>query len=208
MPLGQTSLQGIRKVHVELGERALVLGLGLVGQLAAQLIKLDGAVPVIGVDRIQERLRIALECGIDEVIDARNENWIAKLEPKPQIVIESTGAPEAVSDALRAVSKYGRVSLVGCPRGVSEVDFYHDVHLTGVTIVGAHALKPVPEYESRPGFWTWRDDALCFMDLLRRGRIVLEPLITERVDCKDIEDAFRELLEWKLDKLGIIVNWK
>ena len=56
MPLGQTSLQGIRKVRIELGESVLVLGMGLVGQLAAQLIKLAGAVPVMGIDCVSDRL--------------------------------------------------------------------------------------------------------------------------------------------------------
>jgi len=208
MPLGQTSLQGIRKVRIELGESSLVLGMGLVGQLAAQLIKLDGAVPVIGVDRVPDRLQSALECGIDEVIEARDEDWISTLAGKPQVVIESTGSPEAVSDAFKIVSPFGRVSLLGCPRGESLVDFYSDVHLKGVTVVGAHAIKPVPEYESRPGFWTWMHDAVCFMELLRRGRVILGPLVTERVSCREIEDVFRELLEGKLDKLGIVIDWK
>ena len=208
MPLGQTSLQGIRKVRIELGERALVLGMGLVGQLAAQLIKLNGAVTVIGVDRVANRLKIALKCGIDEIIEAQDEDWISKLTEKPQVVIESTGSPEAVSDAFKAVAPFGRVSLLGCPRGRSLVDFYHDVHLKGVTVVGAHAIIPVPAHESRPGFWTWMHDAVCFMELLRRGRINLGPLVTERVSCREIEDVFRELLEWQLDKLGIVIIWK
>ena len=56
MPLGQTSLQGIRKVRIELAKSAFVLGMGLVGQLAAQLIKLAGTVPVMAVDCVSDRL--------------------------------------------------------------------------------------------------------------------------------------------------------
>ena len=62
-----------------------------------------------------------------------------------------------------------------CPcwdvRGESLVNFYSDVHLKGVTVIVAHALKPAPEHDSRPGFWTWMHDAVCFILV---GKLIAE----------------------------------
>jgi L-iditol 2-dehydrogenase len=163
--------------------------------------------PAVGVDRVDKRLKIALDCGADHVINSGNDNWQDILGEKPNAIIESTGAPEAVNMALQTVNTFGRVILLGSTRGDSTVNFYSDVHRNGVMIIGAHAARTVPKYESSPGYWTWRDEACCFMNLLKRKKINLEPLITNRTKWENIEDAYKEILAWNTDMIGTIINW-
>lgn len=205
--LGHIALQGVRKTRLEIGEAAMVIGLGVIGQISLQLARIGGALPAIGVDRIQSRLNTALQCGADKVFNADEENWMEAVGDKPQVVIELTGAPDAVGTALEIVRPFGRVSLTGSSRGLSTVNFYRDVHSKGVTIIGAHASSGVPKYESYPGYWTIKDNNMCILELIRRGRLNLDPLITDRVNWQDIEPAYQKMLEYSADMIGCIIQW-
>lgn len=207
MPLGQVALQGVRKSCIELGEKVMVLGMGVIGQLALQFCRLNGALPAIGADRMDKRLQQALDCGAHEVVNTGKENWLESLCEKPQVVIESTGFPDAVSVAMEAVAQMGRVVMLGSTRGDSTINFYKDVHSKGINIIGAHAGR-VPAVESRAGYWTWKDDANCFMKLLENKSINTDPLITDRINWRDAVQTYKKLLEWNMDTLGIVINWQ
>jgi 2-desacetyl-2-hydroxyethyl bacteriochlorophyllide A dehydrogenase len=211
LPLGVIALQGVRKARIEIAEAALVLGLGIVGQLALQVARVGGAFPAVGADRVAGRRERAAACGADRVLDAadpawRQQLWDATGGQGPPVVIEATGYPEAVGDAFQAAASFGRVVLLGSTRGASTVNFYRDVHRKGLTVVGAHILANAQQ-ESRPGFWTWLDDGAAFMRLLQGGRIRLAPLVTTRVDWPELEGVYREVLAWNTDMLGIVVRW-
>ena len=206
LALGQIALQGVRKTRVELGERVLVLGLGIIGQLALQMARLSGGMPVLGADRVALRLQIALECGAEQVLDTSQKNWLDQTG-KLAVVIESTGAPEGVPLAFQAADSFARVSLLGSTRGDSVVNFYRDVHRKGITVLGAHAMFSVPQVESHAGFWNWRDDADCFMRLLESGKLSLDPLLTEVVDWQKAEDVFMDILKWNTERVGTVIRW-
>jgi threonine dehydrogenase-like Zn-dependent dehydrogenase len=206
LTIGQIALQGVRKVRIELGESALILGLGIIGQMALQICRLCGAAPVVGVDRVEGRMRAALECGADRALDSRKDGWI-KEAGEPRVVIESTGAPEAVSLAFQAAGRFARVSLLASTRGDSTVNFYRDVHRKGITVIGAHASLTVAGSESRPGFWTWMDDAECFMRLLKAGRILLEPLISTVADWRQAEELYSRILAGDPALIGTVLRW-
>jgi threonine dehydrogenase-like Zn-dependent dehydrogenase len=210
--LGIIALQGVRKARIELGESVLVIGLGIVGQLALQFARLHGALPVIGLDYVSTRRQIASTCGADSVLDAADQIWKKHLQQQtggtgPHVVIEATGAPEVVAQALQAARPFGRVVLLGSSRGESTVNFYRDVHKRGLTVLGAH-LSTVPEQESRPGFWRWCDNAECFMKLLQGQRIRLAPLITERIVWEGIAETYRHVLAWDREMIGTVITWQ
>ena len=210
--IGVISMQGVRKLRIELGESALSLGLGLVGQLALQFASINGALPAIGMDLVESRLQMAKDCGAEAVIHAMDEHWQDALYDVTDgkgadVVIESTGFPDAITTAFESVKKYGRVVLLGSTRGESTVNFYKHVHKKAITVIGAHA-QAIPEYESRPGFWTWQDDAACFMRLLERRRIHLQPLITHRVRWQQAEEVYEQVLSWNSSMVGIVMNWQ
>lgn len=59
--IGVISMQAVRKARLELGESTLVLGMGLIGQMAVQLAKANGASPVIGLDVVESKRKLAKE---------------------------------------------------------------------------------------------------------------------------------------------------
>jgi L-iditol 2-dehydrogenase len=206
--LGETVQQGVRKARIDLGEHVLVLGLGLIGQIAVLVSRLSGAAPVTAVDRVGARLEIARKVGADKTIEATSADWYEHLGgEKPEVVIECTGMPDVVAPAIKAVRELGRVILLGSTRGESSVNFYADVHRRGVTLIGAHATGSLPKGGSRPGNWTWADEAQCFVRLLHLGRLNLDPLITHRVHWSKAPEMYRQILDWKTDSLGVILQW-
>ncbi|HIE50316.1 MAG TPA: zinc-binding alcohol dehydrogenase [Armatimonadetes bacterium] len=211
--LGGIALQGIRKARLELGEAVLVLGQGLIGLLALQVARLSGGFPVIGADVSEWRLQVARRCGADEVLNPQQEGFAQRLAAAtggggPAVVIEATGHPEPINTAFRLAAGHGRVVLLGSTRGETEaVNFYRDVHRKGLTILGAHNSVR-PERDSAPGFWTWRDDAELMLNLLARGRFVLDPLITHRLPAAQAPEAYQMLLDWKEELLGVVLKWK
>ncbi len=212
LALGVICLQGVRKASIELGESVLVLGLGPVGLLALQLARANGGVPTIGADRVQSRLDRAQRMGADLVFDTSDPAWRETARAAtggngPHVVIESTGFPEPVAAALEAARRFGRVVLLGSTRGQSCVNLYATVHVKGLAVVGAHVMAN-PVAESRPGSWTWRDDAQAFLSLLARGRVAVDPLVTERVPWQRAPEAYDRILRWDPDAMIILIDWR
>ena len=65
-----------------------------------------------------------------------------------------------------------------------------------------------PEVESRPGFWTWKDDACAFLRLVKHGKLNLEPLITEKIKWQEIEDTYKKLLQGDPGMMVPMIDWQ
>jgi 2-desacetyl-2-hydroxyethyl bacteriochlorophyllide A dehydrogenase len=205
------AMQGVRKARIELGEPAIVIGAGIVGLLAMQLARLNGALPVIIVDRDEGRLKLAADVGADAGVraDADTLATVSRLcdgDGAP-VVIEATGNPAAILSAFQMAARWGRVVLLGSTRGVTEeVNFYRDVHVKGLTVIGAHnSLRPLKE--SSPGRWTAYDDQSLALRLIAHERLTVQPLITHRFPAREAVQAYELLKSPELTALGIILDW-
>jgi 2-desacetyl-2-hydroxyethyl bacteriochlorophyllide A dehydrogenase len=205
------ALQGVRKARLELGETALLLGLGLIGNLALQLARLQGAFPAIGLDLDAGRRETASRCGADVVLDPSTPGTPEALAGAtdgrgPSVVIEATGSAEAVNEALALAGTFARVVLLASTRGVTETNFYRDVHKKGLTVLGAHAIT-VPPHDSSPGYWTRGDDTQTVLRLLAGGRLQVGPLTSERFPWQEAPRAYDILASWRKDVLGMLLRW-
>lgn len=188
-------MAAIRKCRLEIGESALVMGQGVLGQLAVVLLKAAGAVPVIAADPVPEKRERALALGADFAFDPTDETFAAEVksvadtgrkvqngrtdDAGAKVVVEVTGNGAALDSALDAISPFGRLALLGCTRNSDfTINYYRKVHGRGVTLVGAHT-DARPDGESSSGWWTTRDDAFAFLRLLDRGRVSLEGFVDE-----------------------------
>jgi 2-desacetyl-2-hydroxyethyl bacteriochlorophyllide A dehydrogenase len=208
--LAAIALQGVRKARPEIGEAALVVGLGLIGNLALQLARLQGALPAIGLDVDAGRREIAARCGADACLDPDSDNGgaLAALTggSGPTLVIEATGNPEAVNEALKLAGYHARVVLLASTRGVTETNYYRDVHQKGLTVLGAHnSVRPARE--SSPGYWTLSDDYRTALLLLAGGRLNVKALTSEQFGWRDAPRAYEVLGSWRKDLLGMLLRW-
>ena len=188
-------LAAIRKTRLEIGEPAMVMGLGLLGQLGIRELRAAGAYPVIGVDPVASRREEALAGGADYVFDPFEEGFADKVKAVTgggaKVCLEVTGVGAGLDGALDCMAKFGRMALLGCTRSKEfQIDYYRKVHCPGITLIGAHT-NARPKVESHPGYFTHRDDIKAVLALQVGGRLDFSPMLTEKyspLECDAVYD--------------------
>ena len=206
------SFLGVRKLKIELGESAMIAGMGILGAFAVQIASLSGAVPVVVSDFDPVRRDLALKLGAAAAFSPDEENFVEKVKAAtggngPNAVVEVTGSAMAMQQALEYIAWEGRMSLLGCTR-VSDVpvDFYKYVHRRGISLIGAHTFTRAQQ-ESTPGRWTEHDDYRTFLKLVAAGKLQIRPLISEIVSPEAAHAVYARLAETKNPPLGIVFDW-
>ena len=206
-------LGGTRKLELELGESAMVMGQGLLGIFSTQFCRLSGANPVIAADLNPERRRLALELGADYAFDPSDPDFVEKVKAvtKGRGVngcVEVTGVSAAMKQALECASWMGRVSLLGCTR-VSDcgVDYYQAVHRPGVKLIGAHNFVR-PKHDSYPHHWTHHDDCRAILDMIANGRVKVAPIRSRVVKPEQAPEIFTQLADDPLFPMGTVFDWR
>lgn len=199
----EIAMASLRLEPVRFGETVAVIGMGIVGNLCAQLCKLAGGGIVAGADLLPERLKRALDCGVDRLLDLREKSlaeWGTSLTPDgPSLVVEAVGSSSAISSALKGVGKGGRIVLLGSPRTLMEVDPYYDIHRRGVRIIGAHGNAVAPEVREA-------DREFIMMMLLQR-RLKLAPLRSHTMPFREAANAYEGLRDHPEKYVGVILTY-
>ena len=199
----QIAMSAPRQAAVYFGENVLVIGMGLVGNLCAQLYALAGAGQVAAADLAVPRLRQALECGVALAFNLSEKplaDWLPELGPKgANLVVEAAGSGATVDLAIKAAARHGRVVLLGSPRDKLELDPYFDIHRTGVHLIGAQA--------STVDAATIEQDIPFLWSLLADGRINVEPLITHVLPYTEAQQAYEGLRDRKDEFLGVLLEY-
>lgn len=130
-------LHGVDRLGSVLGRSALVFGAGPIGLLMCRLLAIGGA-SVDAVDRAPVRLAAAATFGA-----IRTAGTVAELDqPNWEVVVDATGNPEAVRDALRVTARAGRLGLLGVSGPRRSFDFEpFDVVARELTIVGINSVR-------------------------------------------------------------------
>jgi len=191
-------LSAIRKCRPELGESAVVMGQGILGLIAVQLLRLSGIYPVLAADPIADRREKALRAGADYALDPLSPDFSKTVKELTaggsHIAIEVTGNGPALNSVLDCMRRMGRIALLGCTRHSDfSVDYYHKVHGPGISLIGAHTSAR-PSFESSPGLWTQRDDANTLLALLAAKKLDLRSLVEETHAPSDAEAVYSRLI--------------
>lgn len=201
----------IRKTRLEVGESAIVMGLGILGMLAVQELRAAGAVPVIAVDPIEARRKQALENGADYAIDSNDSEFVRKIKELTnggvKVAIEVTGVGKALDQVLDVMAPKGRVALLGCTRDKNfTIDYYRKVHGPGVTMIGAHTASR-PQVDSYPGFWTVHDEMDAILRLEKGGRLNLQNIVSEIHSPAEAPEVYHRMLTEKNFPVGVQFDW-
>ena len=205
-------LASIRKTRLEIGESALVMGLGILGQFAVKFLKTAGAVPIIVADPIEERRQEALQSGADYAFNPFDEDFAKKVKEVSQggvkVAIEVTGVGAGFDSALDCMAPFGRVALLGCTRDKNfEIDYYKKIHFPGITIIGAHN-QARPMNDSYPGFFTMQDDMRTMHKLLSGGRLNLDGIIAETHTPEECGEVFTRLVNDRHFPTVVQFDWR
>ncbi|MGH3718860.1 MAG: bi-domain-containing oxidoreductase [Pseudonocardiaceae bacterium] len=218
--VGAIALQGVRRGEPQLGEVALVIGLGLIGQLVVQLLTASGA-RVIGVEPASERCRLAerlgaIVCGgpgSDLVDNAVHE--LTGGHGVDQVYLAAGGAGnEPVELAARLSRDRGRVVDIGkCSLDLPWNAYYEkELDVRFSRSYGPGRYDPGYELEGRDypiGYvrWTQRRNLECFLDLLARKRIDVGPLISHVADFSAAVDTYQRLKEGRLRAVAVLFRY-
>ncbi|MEV6953700.1 bi-domain-containing oxidoreductase [Streptomyces sp. NPDC051183] len=218
--VGSIALQGVRRGEPRLGEVALVIGLGLIGQLVVQLLAASG-VRVVGADpdparcELAERLG-AVACG--DPASAAVESAVAELtggHGVDQVYLAAGGGSnQPVELAARLSRDRGRVVDIGKCRLDLPWNAYYEKELDVrfSRSYGPGRYDPEYELEGRDypiGYvrWTERRNLACFLDLLARGSVDVEPLISHIADFDDAVKTYQRLKEGELKAVAVLFQY-
>ena len=205
-------LGAIRKAKLEIGESAMVMGLGILGIFAVQELRAAGAYPVIAVDPIKERRDFALKMGADLALDPTEAGFADKVKEQTKggvnVCIEVTGLGIGLIQALDCMKQFGRVALLGCTRSSKfEIDYYGKVHGRGISLIGAHT-KARPKTESSAGLWTDNDDLQAVLDLIKGKRLNFKDMICEIHSPTEAGQIYDRLANDKNFPIGVLFDWR
>lgn len=190
-------LAAMRKCRLELGESAIVMGMGVLGLLALPLLKAAGAAPIIAVDPIPEKREKAIACGADYALDPLAPDFAETVKRLTgggaKVGIEVTGVGAGLNGILDCMARYGRVALLGCTRNSDfTLDYYRKVHGPGITLVGAHT-DARPKQESHGGWFTEKDDVEAMIRLHQLGRLDFETFVDETHSPAEAPEIYTRL---------------
>ena len=169
---------------LELGDAAVVLGLGFMGQLILQGIKKSGAGFVIGVDVVDSKLKLARERGADAVINANEEDPVKSVldytnGKGADVVIEAVGVGKTVNQATRMLKKGGILGLFGWITSPVEIDLseWHTKNLRPINLKLPNYMAKMP----------WAEKAF---QLINEGVLEVKSLITHEYPLAKLSEAF------------------
>jgi len=217
--LASIALQGVRLAQPTLGEKFMVIGLGLLGLLAVQLLRANGC-DVLAVDLIPERLALA------ESLGARTVNVRAAGDPVAAayhltdgkgvdgvLITASAKTDEIMHQAAQSCRKRGRIVLVGVvDLNLRRSDFY-DKEITFQVSCSYGPGRYDEKYEQGGqdypyGFvrWTEQRNFEAVLDLMRSGQLRLDNLITHRFPLREAVEAYGRI-QHDPKALGVILEY-
>jgi 3-hydroxyethyl bacteriochlorophyllide a dehydrogenase len=190
------SMRGIEMATVPAAQKVLVVGLGVLGQYAAQVCRLKGAL-VAAADVVDLRLAVARDLGAEWVIDAANENIAARAsEIAPggfDIVIDTSSKAEVVNSLWPLVKTRGKLVFQG---------WYPPP--TPLNLDAAHGRMPTayfPCSHSGPA-------VAAAMRWMRDGRIDTRRLVTHTKKPDEARAVYEMILAGSEDFLGVCFDWR
>jgi predicted dehydrogenase/threonine dehydrogenase-like Zn-dependent dehydrogenase len=204
--LGAIAMQGVRRSQPTLGETFVVVGLGILGQLTAQMLVANGC-RVIGVDLDYGRIKLALDNGMHFGIDPSKENYVDRVHKHTGgfgadavVVTAATESNQVISEAMQATRRKGRVVLVGdVGLDLNRADFYKkELDFLISSSYGPGRYDPVYEeggqdYPLAYVRWTENRNMQAYIDLLAEKRVRLDSLLHDPYPIEKAADAYGAL---------------
>ncbi|MCB9492983.1 MAG: bi-domain-containing oxidoreductase [Epsilonproteobacteria bacterium] len=216
--IGAIALQGIRRANLQLGQKVCVIGLGLLGQLTAQLAQQAGC-DVIGVDIQQARLEQASQLGIGRTINSSTHDLAKEIAWATNhhgvdctIITASAPFGSIIDNAMHITRRKGTVVLVGDVKlDFDREQFYtKEIDFLISCSYGPGRYDPSYELESNDYpyayvRWTENRNMQLIVSMIEREKLKIDPLISGQYTLDSVEKAYQSLNE--NNALGIVFEY-
>ena len=219
--IGAIAMQGVRTLEITLGEHVVVIGLGIIGLLAMQIVEAAGG-RAIGVDLDPRKVELARKLGFDRVIVRTNDveqavqGWTRGVGADCVLVAATAPSNDPLVLAVALCRKRARIAMLGTvPLEVPHKPFYEkELQLRMSTSYGPGRYDPVYEldgvdYPLPYVRWTERRNLESFLDLVAEKKVNVAAMTTHRFAIDAAPDAYA-LLEGKADgtdPLGVLFTF-
>lgn len=204
--IGSIALQGIRNLNPQLGENIVVVGLGLIGLVAAQLLKANGC-NVIGTDFDQQKVDMANAFGVTAINPGKGTDPVKYVEESTSgigadgvLITASAKSDEVIHQACLMSRKRGRIVLVGVIGLNMRRDDFYKKELTFQVSCSYGAGRYDEEYENKGHDyplayvrWTEKRNFQTILDAIASGRLDVKPLITEVVELENYNEIYGDM---------------
>ena len=201
--IGSIGLQGIRLINPTLGETVVVVGLGLIGLITAQLLKANGC-NVIGFDFDQGKVDLAKSYGIDVVNPGQGVKQVEYVLEKTNqigsdavIITASNPSNEIISQSAQMSRKRGRIVLVGViGLDIKRSDFYEKELSFQVSCSYGPGRYDSSYEEGGNDYplpyvrWTEKRNFDAVLNAISNGSLDVDSLITERVPFENYSEIY------------------
>jgi predicted dehydrogenase/threonine dehydrogenase-like Zn-dependent dehydrogenase len=214
--VGAIAMQGVRLAELTLGECVVVYGLGLVGQLTAQIARCNGAA-VVAYDPDPAKVAMALRLGATRATASASELKAIVTEmtdgsgADAVLLCAATKSDAPIREAADLSRLKGRVVVVGDVGLNLERRPYFEKEISLVVSRSYGPGRYDPSYEVRgtdyplPWVrWTERRNMQSFVELLERGGVEIDPLVTHRFPIADAERAY-EIVTGKREEPAVAI---
>jgi predicted dehydrogenase/threonine dehydrogenase-like Zn-dependent dehydrogenase len=218
--VGGIAIQALRRAEPQFGEIVAVYGLGLVGQICAQIARAAGCV-VVGIDINERSLELAESSGAALVVNPRDPEWKRRILDftdkhgvDATIVCASSDSPEIINSSMEITRRQGRVVLVGYVRlDIHPKNFlYREIDLRYSRAYGPGSYhtgyeKGRLDYPFGYVRWTEKRNLAEFVRLLSSGAVDLDPLIGGVFDLDDAQTAFDAVRSGELPGIAALIRY-
>ncbi|MBM4274912.1 MAG: zinc-binding dehydrogenase [Deltaproteobacteria bacterium] len=218
--LGAIALHGVRLAGLTLGETAVVIGLGLLGLLSVQFLAAQGC-RVIGVDLDRGKGELAKTLGADlalapgeDEVEETVANVTRGMGADAVVIAAASKDARPVRLAEAVARERARLVMVGVAElSLTRKAFWEkELSFTVSKAAGPGSLEPA--YEAK-GFdyplslvrWTERRNLAAFLELVGRGQVRLQPLITHRFPLAEALQAYDLILKNLEPYIGVVLNY-
>lgn len=210
------AMTAIRKSQIELGDDVCVMGLGPIGNLAAQMAQLQGA-RVIAADISPIRNQMALQSGIKQVLNSAMPDFHDQIKKLTQgrgvsTLIDATGSSAVIEQSLPLVAQYGEVILLGTPRAPYQTDLtktlqhVHLWHMGSVTLKGALEFI-APTFEEEFVKHSIERNTRILLNLLNDNELIVKPFYTHKAKPSQAAEVYEGLRNKKDEYIGVVFDW-
>jgi threonine 3-dehydrogenase len=166
--------------------------------MAITIARACGAAMVFATEINPHRRELAKQMGADVALDPTQSNVVEQLREATggagaDVLLEMSGNPAAIHQGFQMLRQGGRASLLGIPSDPVTFDLVNDVIFKGATVQGIYGRKM---------FETW----VQMTELLKHGRLNLDPLFKEHLPIEDFEQAFSLLQSGQAGKILLYPN--
>lgn len=214
-------LHGLRSADYQAGDNVLVVGLGIVGLLAAMTAKVVGAC-IAALDVDEARRKLAESLGFGLVLDPRIQTTAAQVDNYfgqlgPDVVLETSQDWSGLLDAMQLARMATRLSIIGIyrsdppPELASEVlqktfmsrDLFHNQRLK---FIGC-SNDPNDDYPVSVVRWTIQRNMAYIASKIANGELATRKIISHRFRWSELEQVYRRFVAGDRSMVGVVLHW-